>query len=700
MIRFFIKSSAVLLLILLFTFSAHASGKIEVSLNQKLTLKVEELIPNAAYKWILKKGKDIVSTLTNTLFNYEFTEPGEYEVNLITTLPDGTIRTTSLAVLVGQKFPRPGEKEEAAKDASLFNLETLPTLKDGRVHVVNQSSVMFNIKGGPDVLEYRVDQNIFEDSDANGTANDDVDNSADDSYLKGGHFEADYDPAKTKKVVAEVTTVARDGKKAKKQVEIIFDGIPEKSVSPVAILETLPAPSASSQVVSLFGEEAEVGFYMEKSQGNLVEYRIDKNIFADTSGDGDPANDIDNRNHPSFKTGDVWKTTYQKTDGQIIAQLIVVGADGKGSRVQRSLAFSDQSISDNADSQAGIRLTADKPFVLQGDPIRFSVEGLLLSLDSYTFQWDLDGDGFVDKEVQGASTLDHIFSAPGNFKVTVAIADKENHSGERSLEITVKETVKTAASFEFKVEGNTVHFTDQSTASLNLANKTLQYQWSFGDSDEANYEKQKNQTGEANPVYTYVKAGNYFVTLTVTDADQVVGTQTAEVAIAQDLESAPEEEKAEPAETESSPSSSTGLIFKILKIILYIVLAILAMIVFFLGGFMIFLKIQHPELTFDELLDEFKVKLLGKLGIDEDMIEHETHAEPMVIEPQVAPAPAPAPKAAPAPTPAPAPAPKAAEPEVLEGEVTEEKTIPPPHPPATGELAKPEGPVPDWLKGL
>src|SRR3989338_5343660 len=103
MIRFLIKSSAVFLLILLFAFSAHASGKIEVALNQKLTLKVEELVPNAAYKWILKKGKDIVSTLTNTLFNYEFTEPGEYEVNLITTLPDDTIRTTSLAVLVGQK---------------------------------------------------------------------------------------------------------------------------------------------------------------------------------------------------------------------------------------------------------------------------------------------------------------------------------------------------------------------------------------------------------------------------------------------------------------------------------------------------------------------------------------------------------------------------------------------------------------------
>ena len=126
---------------------------------------------------------------------------------------------------------------------------------------------------------------------------------------------------------------------------------------------------------------------------------------------------------------------------------------------------------------------------------------------------------------------------------------------------------------------------------------------------------------------------------------------------------------------------------------------------------MLALKLQHSDLTFDELIDELKVKLLTKLGIHEEMIQEKPQVKaplptPVVATPKpAAAAPAGARPAPQAPTPK-TPEPKK-EPEVLEGEVMEEKPkageetiVPPKHPSATGELSKQEGPVPDWLKGL
>jgi len=277
---------------------AHASGKMEVKPGEKVTLKVEDQGLGSLYKWVVKKDKDLVSAQTGTVFTYQFDQPGEYQVNLTTTNSQETIRTTSVVVKVGEKFTRTPPPGEVASAASAFTLTTLPPLDKNRVHVIGDGKVLFHIEGGPDILEYRVDQNIYADSDNNGTANDDIDNASSESYLKGGYFEAHYKAAEAAKAVAEITAVARDGTKTKKQVEIVFDNPPDKTAQPLASFQSLPAASPEDQVVHLYGEEAKVGFYAETSVGNVVEYRIDKNIFEDSDKDGNPANDIDNLNDP------------------------------------------------------------------------------------------------------------------------------------------------------------------------------------------------------------------------------------------------------------------------------------------------------------------------------------------------------------------------------------------------------------------
>lgn len=721
-----LKSTFVLLLFFTaFAGSAFASGKMEVPLSQKVTLKTESAGPNAVYKWVVRKGSDIINTQVGTVFNYEFEQQGEHLVNLTVQGGDQVIRTTSIVVLVGDRFPRPGSAPSASAP-NVFEVTALPPIEDGRIHVVGDSAVLFHMEADPDVLEYRVDRNVFEDSDKNGVADDDIDNAGDDSYLRGGYFQVSYVPEAQKKVVAEITAVYRDGRKVKKQAEVIFDAPPAREADPVATLNTIPAPDPSDQAVYLYGEEGTVGFYIEKSAGNIIEYRLDRNIFADSDGDGDPGNDIDNLNHVSFKTGDVWQATYRKTDGRIIAQAIVVTADGRGSRIQRAIEFRDTPA---IIVPEGIALVADKPFVLIGNPVVFTVKGLQLAPDRYTFLWDIDGDGTADKQVDGQNTLEHIFETPGLFRVAVKVTDTDGNSGKFELEIPVRETVRTAADFEFAVDGNTVTFTDKSTAAFELSDKTLLYDWSFGDTDEAGYNAQKGQLGLPNPVYTYAKAGRYSVTLKVTDADQVASSKTAEIVIESDLPAGELPGAVEPSdEEETSPSGERGksLLVTILKVFLYILLSILALSVFILIGFLAFFKLQHPELSFDEVIDALKAKALAALGMD-DLVEPRPAPAPIPVPPAPVPAQEPTPQKATAPTP-----PKAtktespvthAGKEVIEAELEMETPAVPAKTPAAAAplggqaapasadfsqkgpavpppLNKQDGPVPDWLKGI
>jgi PKD repeat protein len=682
MLKKLIKLSILLLFILIIPMSTVASGKMEVKLGEKVTLQSDDVTSGSSYKWVIKKGSEIINTQTNSIFSYTFMEQGEYNVTLTVTDSANKVRSTTIYMLAGDRYPRPtvsatGEIVEGGailppeKQPLTVSFSTLPLMgADNAVHLIEEGKVLFDIEVlRDDILEYRIDRNIFEDTDGDGVANNDIDNSNDNSYLVGGIWETEYKSGEATKIVAEITLVTKEGEKTKSQVEILFDQPPRRDGDPLAILETIPSPSSEDKLVHLYDDPSDVAFYCKKSEGKILEFRIDKNIFVDSDGDGNPSNDIDNLNDISFKTGDVWRTEYPKTDGQIIAQLIVVGEGGKGSRIQRGMVFSEKpKIPAITEEQEAIKLTADKTLVMKGDPINFAVEGLTQALSNYTFAWDFNGDGTTDMETEGNNQVTYIYDVASAYTVKVIVTDKQENTANFTVDIVVKDVVATMADFELQVEGNTVKFTDKSIVAMELTNKNLNYTWNFGDTDEKGYEAQKDQIGLQNPSYTYNKAGKYVISLTVTDADQVTDTKTAEVTIEQDLPTEQPAVEQPAAQGGEQPASAGGsVIGKILKVILYLILVIIILAIAILLGFFVFLKVQNPDLTFEEIVDEIKIKILAMLGVHE-MLEKpvERPAEKQEAVPLGADK-------------------TKEEEEVLEGEVTE---------PAKKEAAS----TPDWLK--
>lgn len=686
MLKHLLKLSATLILLVFLTASSVvASGKMEVLMGEKVTLQAEDF-SGGSFKWVAKKGKEILSTQSTSIFNYTFNQQGEYEVTLTITDNAGNTKSTTVYVLVGERYseiePTDGDGDGGFTAPPLsVGLNTLPTKTSQRsVHILgDEGRVVFDITPRDDILEYRIDRNVFVDSDGNGIANDDIDNADHSSYLLGGTWQTKYLADESNKIAAEVTVVGKEGRKAKTQVEIIFESVPNKEGNVVAVLDTLPTQDAEDKTIYIYDQVDTVAFYSRRSQGDIIEYRIDKNIFVDSDGDGNPSNDIDNKNDNSFRTGDVWLTAYDYTDDQIIAQLIVVGKDGSGSRIQRSIQFTDRpavTTPEVAEPSSPIQLVADKEFVQKGDPVVFTVEGLTQSLGSYTFDWDFDGDGEVDQTVEGENEVTYIYDDAGIHPVSARVVDLDGNEATFTFDMLVRDVADTTAGFEYTVEGNKVTFSNTSVVSPNLTNKLLAYTWSFGDTDEASYEAQKDQIGVQNPVYSYPKAGTYIVNLTVVDSDQVSSTTSEEIVI--DAVLGEDGQPIVEGQEESVKSDGEGgsIVWAIFKGIFYIILVILFLILLIVVGLLAFLKIQHPDLVFEELIDELKIKLLGMMGVHEAI---EPEAQPGEVSPTpVAAAPAePAPEPVPEqPAPEPAPAADDGEP----------------------ELAKQDAPVPDWLK--
>lgn len=704
----------------------------EVPLGQEVTLQADALAVGSNYKWVVKKENDIVATLSGNIFTYTFDQQGEYAVNLSSVDGVGATQNTTVMIMVGGRYSKPASEQNVFDVPLAAQFTTLPSAdSQGVVTLLGESGrVAFNIESRSDVLEYRLDQNIFEDSDGNGIPDDDIDNQGDSSYLLAGLWQTTYQSTQDQ-ITAQLTVVNSAGKSAKSQVTIAFSNLTASQGNVLAVLDTLPATSSSDSKIYVYGDTAKVAFYGRRSQGQVLEYRIDRNIFEDSDGNGNPADDIDNRNDDSFKNGDVWVTEYQKTDQKIVAQLIVVSAGGVGSRIQREVVFTQAPQAQPVTGgSAAITLTSDKDFVQKGDPITFSVDGLTQVLDSYTFDWDFNGDGSFDQTTEGVNTTSFIYDIPGVQQVTVQVKDKDGNQATFAKEILVKDIQATKANFEYALEDLKATFTNMSTVSASLQDQNLSYKWSFGDTDEANYTAQKDQTTLENPTYTYKEAGTYIVALTITDASGQTDTKTTELVVGTGSTE-------QPSETPASGS----LLGKVLKIILYVVLGVVVLILLGLVSMLAYLKVKHPDLVFEELIDELKLKILSLLGAEDAIEPEEAQADIPGVTGGVVPPykPQQKPVSVPKPVPEPKPEPKPAEPdlsksnaptpdwlkndapskkEVIEGEVLEKKPEPPTPPTPSSEpvtsvpenkspqepsqndqdLSKSNGPVPDWLK--
>lgn len=120
-------------------------------------------------------------------------------------------------------------------------------------------------------------------------------------------------------------------------------------------------------------------------------------------------------------------------------------------KVSASAGFTDYTISGFRipGSQPIADLNADKTIGLPPLTVNFDASGSSDpdGGDIVKFEWDFDGDGNYDLDSGDVSTVQHIYSTPGIYTVTVRVTDDEGARNRDSIEITVREPF-------FEVEDN------------------------------------------------------------------------------------------------------------------------------------------------------------------------------------------------------------------------------------------------------
>ncbi|MHA2272136.1 MAG: PKD domain-containing protein [Candidatus Hodarchaeales archaeon] len=135
-----------------------------------------------------------------------------------------------------------------------------------------------------------------------------------------------------------------------------------------------------------------------------------------------------------------------------------------------------------------------------------------------TIKWDF-GDGSTDT---GSLTPSHAYSNDGVYTVTLTITDDQGDWATDTLTVKVLKVVPTAyaGSDQTADEGDTVSFSGSYSYS---GAGTLAIAWDFGDGSTA--------AGTLTPQHQYADDGKYIVTLTVTDHNGDVGTDTLIVTV-------------------------------------------------------------------------------------------------------------------------------------------------------------------------
>jgi PKD repeat protein len=141
------------------------------------------------------------------------------------------------------------------------------------------------------------------------------------------------------------------------------------------------------------------------------------------------------------------------------------------------------------------------------------------TLDTHAVLWNF-GDGAT---VSGTLTPTHVYPDNGVYTVTLTVTDSDGDSGTDSLVVTVQNVAPTvnAGSDQTVNQGDAVNFSGGFTDPGTLDTHAIL--WSFGDGSTSG--------GTLTPSHAYPNSGTYTVTLTVTDDDGGIGSDTLQVTV-------------------------------------------------------------------------------------------------------------------------------------------------------------------------
>ncbi|MBI4975646.1 PKD domain-containing protein [Candidatus Peregrinibacteria bacterium] len=274
--------------------------------------------------------------------------------------------------------------------------------------------------------------------------------------------------------------------------KVINVGIP-KGI-PKAKITTEPAESKPDA-----GLEGKVPFAISfdasksaDSDNNMVEYKWD------FDGDG---------TYDSF--GKTVYYTYNK-EGTYNATLEVVDADNNSGKDSIKVKVGSQGI--KAELKAD-KLDGNVPLTVQ-----FDASGSSYASGKITnYKWDF-GDGTPVKF--STSSISHKYTATGTYTVSVTAIGSDNSAGTAQVIINVRE-IPLSACFKALSDGGKAPFTTTFDPSCSTGT-VAKYSWDFGDS---------GASSDVKPSHTFNKAGDYTVTLEVSDSDNTVSQSSIKIKI-------------------------------------------------------------------------------------------------------------------------------------------------------------------------
>jgi len=610
-----------LMALLIFQSPVFASAKMVIGEGENVVLNAESDLISPDFKWVLMINDTIVDTQTSPQFQYIFQQAGEYRLNLSVSSKRNTeTENTYAEILVGKTYK--------FTDSLVVNLQTFPEIQNNKIFVAENGFVSFVLnQSGGDIQEYHIDADVQKDTDGDGELSNDIDNAQDRSYTDGSIWSYRY-AIEDLPTQAHISVFDKDGLSDTQTFSVLAlnesaqEAVKKKSV--LAVLNSAPSVQEDKRV-HLQGDTQTVSLFSGSSHGNVIEYRIDTDINEDSDGDGNTSNDIDNLDHPSFHSGEVFEVELKRVFGEKIMQLIVVTQEGKGSKIQKKFVWDNDKV---LALQNEFRLVSEKTNGFVGDMFYFSLDGAPIT-DDYEIKWDFNGDQKTDI-TSSEKLVSYQYDTIGEYEVLVQIKN-ENKAllkyAKLAVEIQekpIEETLTQApiSNFTYEITDDGVEFEDTSTVDPELQDKKLQYQWDFGDDSEST---------EKHPDYVYKENGEFIVKLTVTDSAGLSHTKQEIVKVTNIISSDTEESEVVPEEviveeeeevvdlpvpkketkkedTKSSEDSGSALMTFV-----YILIGLIGFIL--LGGiaYLFILKVKNPDYTFSEIIEEEKEKILSSL---------------------------------------------------------------------------------------
>jgi PKD repeat protein len=208
-------------------------------------------------------------------------------------------------------------------------------------------------------------------------------------------------------------------------------------------------------------------------------------------------------------------TTRFPTRGTYAVKLIVTNDRGYSNQVSQNVV-----ISGVANPTAGFELSPASPGVNQQVFFDANVSQASPGRTISRYDWNF-GDGYFGTGV----TESHRFPRAGTFVVTLTVTDSAGRTGTTSKSVTVGNTIGPTAAYTVspaQVLVNQLAFFDGTVSTATPGRTIVRYEWNFGD----------NAIVEGPRVeHVFRSAGAFTVTLTVTDSNGAVDTESKAITV-------------------------------------------------------------------------------------------------------------------------------------------------------------------------